>query len=169
VRRAAKEVSIMNDAESAYAPPQEIRQRSTLLLWLLVIAMGILLAAMAVAIFGMLIWVRQVEMQRFVAVELEELADDQPLTAEATELQVNITKEGDYIVSDRTLDEASLMALLHRLAINNPGSVRVNICAHRDVPFRYPLTVIGICQHENCSYYCTVWQGESFDEPPSAP
>jgi biopolymer transport protein ExbD len=71
---------------------------------------------------------------------------------------VNVTRDGEFVVYDRTLDEAGLITLLHRMAVENPGMQTVQIRADRDVRFKYPLTVIGICKEEDITYYCTVLQ-----------
>jgi biopolymer transport protein ExbD len=71
---------------------------------------------------------------------------------------VNITKEGKYIVVDQTLSEQQLIELLKQMALNNPGTQTVQIRADRDVRFRFPLTVIGICKRHDIPYSCTVLQ-----------
>jgi biopolymer transport protein ExbD len=147
----------MNEAESAYAPPKETKQQSSLMLWLLLIAVIILAVAMAVAILFLVSWVRHLQAQRAVAIQLEEILNDRPV-ASPNELQVDISKEGEYSVNCQVVDEAGLMVFLHAASMNNPGAQTVHIRAHRDVPFRHALTVTGICQKENLSYYCTVWE-----------
>ena len=125
-----------------------------------------LLAVMAVAIVFLLLWIQQLQAERIVSVQFEPLVEATPPAVEPAEVRVNITKEGEYIVSGHVLSEAELFALLHRLAVNNPGAQTVHIRAHRDVPFRYPLTVIGICKKENMTYYCTVLE-EGFTDDTS--
>jgi biopolymer transport protein ExbD len=98
------------------------------------------------------------QQEKLVSIRLAEILQAQPLASGPTEVIVNVTRYGEYIVNDHTLNEPGLLALLHRLAVKNPGMQTVQIRADREVQFRYPLTVIGACKKENITYYCTVLQ-----------
>ena len=47
------------------------------------------------------------------------------------------------------------MRVLKRASTKNPGT-RVQIRADRDVRYRYPLTVMGICKSLEMQWACTV-------------
>lgn len=98
------------------------------------------------------------EQEKLVSIRLAEILQAQPLASGPAEVVVNVSQDGKFIVNDRTLDEAGLITLLHRMAVKNPGMQTVQIRADRDVRFKYPLTVIGICKKEDITYYCTVLQ-----------
>lgn len=98
------------------------------------------------------------EQEKLISIRLAEILQAQPVVAGPNEVIINVTRHGEFIVADRTLSEPNLMAFLHRLAVTNPGAQTVQIRADREVQFRYPLTVIGICKDEELEYYCTVLQ-----------
>jgi biopolymer transport protein ExbD len=98
------------------------------------------------------------QQEKLVSIRLAEILQAQPLAAGPNEVIINITRHGEFIVNDKTLNEPGLIALLHRLGVKNPGMQTIQIRADREVQFLYPLTVIGICKKENISYYCTVLQ-----------
>ena len=98
------------------------------------------------------------EQEKAVPVNLAEILAAKPLASGPSEVIVNVTQRGEFVVRDQTLNERGLHALLHRLATKNPGLYTVQIRADRDVRFRYPLTVIGLCQKEEMTYSCTVLQ-----------
>jgi biopolymer transport protein ExbD len=98
------------------------------------------------------------EQEKLISIRLAEILQAQPVVAGPNEVIINVTRHGEYIVADRTLSEPNLMAFLHRLSVKNPGAQTVQIRADREVQFRYPLTVIGICKDEEIEYYCTVLQ-----------
>jgi len=96
------------------------------------------------------------EQEKLISIRLAEILQAQPVVAGPNEVIVNVTRHGEFIVSDRTMSEPNLTAFLHQVAFNNPGRRTVQIRADRDVQFRFPLTVIGICKEKELEYYCTV-------------
>ncbi len=94
--------------------------------------------------------------ERLVSLRLAEIFEARPMVMGPDELIVNVSKEGKYVVVDQTLSERRLVDLLHDLKIKNPDSQSVQIRADREVRFKYPLTVIGICKEEDLPYSCTV-------------
>jgi biopolymer transport protein ExbD len=96
------------------------------------------------------------EEERILTLPLPDVLKAQPLTSGPTEVVVNITRNGEYIINDRSYNEAGLRRLLHDAAVKNPGMQMVQIRAHREVQFQYPLKVVGICKNEKITYYCTV-------------
>jgi biopolymer transport protein ExbD len=98
------------------------------------------------------------EQEKLISIRLAEILQAQPVVAGPNEVIINVTRQGEYVVADRTMSEPNLMAFLHTVAVNNPGRRTVQIRADREVEFRYPLTVIGICKDKKLEYYCTVLQ-----------
>jgi biopolymer transport protein ExbD len=101
------------------------------------------------------------EQEKAVPINLAEILAAKPISAGPSEVIVNVTRRGQFVVRDQTLSESGLYALLHRLAVKNPGLYTVQIRADRDVRFKYPLMVMGICTKEEIAYSCTVLQERS--------
>lgn len=93
-------------------------------------------------------------------INLAEIMQAQPLAAGVQELIVNIDADGQYIISGKEFDEASLAGRIHAEYVENPQR-RVQIRADQDVKFRYPLTVIGMCKEDDIEYSCTVLEKET--------
>ncbi len=96
--------------------------------------------------------------EREIATRLAEVAQAQPLTMPPSEVIVNITEKGEYIVAGETLNEDSLRNFLHQISLKNPGTQKVQLRTDERVWFRYPARVMGICERENIEHYCTVLQ-----------
>jgi biopolymer transport protein ExbD len=96
------------------------------------------------------------QQERDASINLAEILKAQPLTSGPSEIVVNIARNGEYRINDRTLSERGLQALLERVSLKNPGMQSVQIRADREVQFQFPLTVIGICKRYDIAYKCTV-------------
>jgi biopolymer transport protein ExbD len=96
------------------------------------------------------------EEEREISTRLAEVAKAQPL-ALTSEVIVNVTETGDYVVVGESLTEAKLESFLRETASNTPGRA-VQIRADQRVPFRYPARVMGLCERERLRHYCTVVQ-----------
>jgi biopolymer transport protein ExbD len=94
------------------------------------------------------------QQEKVASLNLAEILKARPVAAGTRDIIVNITKDGDYVVSGETLD-----AVLHEVSIKNPGT-QIQIRADQDVRFKFPLTVIGICKIEDMDYSCTVLEKE---------
>jgi biopolymer transport protein ExbD len=90
-------------------------------------------------------------------VKLPDVTHAAPVTM-PSEITVNVTDKGEYIVMGKTLDDPSLAALLRELAVKNLRQQRVRIRADERVPFRYPARVVSMCQAEGLPNYCSVLQ-----------
>jgi biopolymer transport protein ExbD len=71
------------------------------------------------------------------------------------EVIVNVSAEGDYIISSEKYTENQLAAFLHELAVKNPGTQKVQIRPDRRVAFEFPARVMGLCERERLSHYVT--------------
>jgi len=94
--------------------------------------------------------------EREISMRLAEVAKAQPLSMPPNEVIVNVTKEGTYIVMGEELSEATLAGFLHDLALKNPGTQTVQIRVDDRAIFRYPARVMGLCERERISHYCSV-------------
>jgi biopolymer transport protein ExbD len=99
------------------------------------------------------------QQEKVASLNLAEILKARPVAAGTRDIIVNITKDGDYVVSGETLEEGALVAVLHEVSIKNPGT-QIQIRADQDVRFKFPLTVIGICKIEDMDYSCTVLEKE---------
>jgi biopolymer transport protein ExbD len=121
---------------------------------------GLNLTSMIDVVFLLLIFflvaTRLEEEEKLVSINLAEVLKAQPVAMGAQEIIVNITKEGRFNLYGEDCDERQLVSLLHEAALKNPGNQRVQIRADQDVPFKFPLAVIGICKQEQMEYSCTV-------------
>ena len=99
--------------------------------------------------------------EKLVSINLAEILQAQPLVSGVQELVINITKGGAFNVGGKDYTEEQLGAILHEAVVRNPGNQRVQIRADQDVPFRFPLTVIGMCKKEEIQYACTVLEQQT--------
>jgi biopolymer transport protein ExbD len=93
--------------------------------------------------------------EREIATQLAEVAQASPISIAPREVIVNITAEGEYIVSGEKYSEVQLAAFLHELAVKNPGTQKIQIRPDRRVPFEHPARVMGLCERERISHYVT--------------
>lgn len=103
-----------------------------------------------------LVATRMGEQEREISVRLAEVAKAQPLSMPPSDIVINVTEKGEYVVVGQTLDESALAGFVHDLGIKNPGTQTVQIRADDRVPFRYPARVMGLCEREKVGHYCTV-------------
>ena len=96
------------------------------------------------------------EEEREIPTRLAQVAKAQPLSKPPGEVVVNITKKGEYVVIGETLDEPMLASFLHQLALGNQSRQTIQIRADQDVSFKFPARVMGLCEDERISHYCTV-------------
>jgi biopolymer transport protein ExbD len=96
------------------------------------------------------------QQERLVSINLAEIFKPEPMAVGTKEVIVNITKEGRYYIGNEPLSEVNLADVLHGVAINNPGKRNIQIRADKEVQFKHPLTVMGICKIEDLEYRCTV-------------
>ena len=96
------------------------------------------------------------QQEKLVSIKLAEILKARPVSMGPQDIIVNVTRDGKYVIVDETFNELQLIDFLHNVAINNPGTQKVQIRADQEVKFLYPLTVIGICKLEKLEYNCTV-------------
>ena len=85
------------------------------------------------------------EEERTLDIPLPSAANAMPMTAEPSELVVNIDESGKFIVDDRVIKPADLDALVTRAVVDNPLRPAVIIRADRRVPTQAPVSVMDVC------------------------
>ncbi len=93
------------------------------------------------------------EEERELAVTLPDASQAQPLTSNPRELYVNVTKDGKYYVSGKTLPLDELRKTLKAAYVNNPGRVSVTIRTDKRAPTQYPVDVMDACLRANIRDY----------------
>ena len=94
--------------------------------------------------------------EREISTRLAEVTKAQPMAMEPNEVIVNVSAKGEYIVIGETLDEPTLAAFLHDLAMKNPSTQTVQIRVDRAAQFQFPARVMGLCEAEKIEHYCSV-------------
>ena len=93
--------------------------------------------------------------EKEIATQLAEVAEARPISMAPKEVIVNISAEGEYIITGEKYDADQLSAFLHELAIKNPGTQKVQIRPDKRVPFEFPARVMGLCERERINHYVT--------------
>lgn len=91
--------------------------------------------------------------ERELTAVLPEVVEAQPLSMPPQELVVNITRQGEYVVMQRTVSEPQLAALLQEAGRKNPGTQSVLIRGDADSPWRLGVRVMGMCNRAQITDY----------------
>ena len=96
------------------------------------------------------------EDERTLDIPLPSAANAMPMTAEPSELVVNIDESGTFIVDDQVVKPADLDALITRAVIDNPLRPAVIIRADRRVPTQAPVSVMDVCIKCGAAYSLSI-------------
>ncbi len=96
------------------------------------------------------------EEERTLDIPLPSAANAMPMTAEPSELVVNIDESGKFIVDDRVIKPADLDALVTRAVVDNPLRPAIIIRADRRVPIQSPVTVMDVCIKCGAAYSLSI-------------
>ena len=96
------------------------------------------------------------EDERTLDIPLPSAANAMPMTAEPSELVVNIDESGTFIVDDQVIKPADLDALITRAVIDNPLRPAVIIRADRRVPTQSPVSVMDVCIKCGAAYSLSI-------------
>ena len=88
---------------------------------------------------------------------LPEVFAPHPLSMPPSELIVNVTEEGEYLVVGKSYSEEALATLLHQKKTRNPHW-RVHVRAHQHVLWESLARVLALCERENIEHHCSVLQ-----------
>jgi biopolymer transport protein ExbD len=100
------------------------------------------------------------EDERTVEIPLPSAANAMPMTAEPSELVVNIDEKGIFIVDDKVIKPNELEALITRAVVDNPLRPAVIIRADRRVPFQAPISVMDVCIKCGAAYSASIAEEE---------
>lgn len=105
--------------------------------------------------------------ERELPATLPEVARAEPLSMPPSELVVNVTRDGQYVVMRQTLTEDQLGSLLNEMSLKNPGTQAVQIRGDAQAAWEAGVRVMGLCNQANITNYkVTVSQKESSSERP---
>jgi biopolymer transport protein ExbD len=96
------------------------------------------------------------EDERTLDIPLPSAANAMPMTAEPSELVVNIDESGTFIVDDQVIKPAELDALITRAVVDNPLRPAVIIRADRRVPTQSPVSVMDVCIKCGAAYSLSI-------------
>ena len=96
------------------------------------------------------------EEERTLDIPLPSAANAMPMTAEPSELVVNIDESGKFIVDDQVIKPADLGALVTRAVVDNPLRPAVIIRADRRVPIQSPVSVMDVCIKCGAAYSLSI-------------
>ena len=96
------------------------------------------------------------EDERTLDIPLPSAANAMPMTAEPSELVVNIDESGTFIVDDQVIKPADLDALITRAVVDNPLRPAVIIRADRRVPTQSPVSVMDVCIKCGAAYSLSI-------------
>lgn len=96
------------------------------------------------------------EEERTLDIPLPSAANAMPMTAEPSELVVNIDESGKFIVDDRVIKPSDLDALVTRAVVDNPLRPAIIIRADRRVPIQSPVTVMDVCIKCGAAYSLSI-------------
>ena len=99
---------------------------------------------------------RQSEDERTLDIPLPSAANAMPMTAEPSELVVNIDESGKFIVNEQVIKPADLDALITRAVVDNPLRPAVIIRADRRVPTQAPVSVMDVCIKCGAAYSLSI-------------
>lgn len=93
-------------------------------------------------------------------VALPTASEAKPLTAETSQVFVNIDDQGNYVLDGKTLRADEVEAALRQAAADHPANVRVIIRADGRVPFEFVVSVMDICNRSGIADYSVTTRGE---------
>lgn len=93
-------------------------------------------------------------------VTLPKASEARPLTAEPTELFVNIDKDGVYFMNGKKHSLEEVENLLREAKVNNPLSQSVILRADKAVALDYVVAVMNACNRAQIADYTITTEGE---------
>lgn len=100
------------------------------------------------------------EDERTLDIPLPSAANAMPMTAEPSELIVNIDETGKLFVDDKVVMPAELDAIITRAVVDNPLRPAVIIRADRRVPTQAPVSVMDVCIKCGAAYSLSIAEEE---------
>lgn len=94
--------------------------------------------------------------ERNLDIPLPSAANAQPMTAEPTELVVNIDQQGTFVVNGSPLPQTELEKAIVRFAVDHPLNPTVIIRADRRVALQIPVSVMDLCMKCGAAYSLSI-------------
>ena len=92
---------------------------------------------------------------RELIVPLPDASEAKPITYVPKELFINITRDGEFVVQRRKVDEIELEDILRQAVINNPANQSVRIHADKRVEYQAVVTAVNLCKRVGIRDYIT--------------
>lgn len=89
-------------------------------------------------------------------IPLPSAANAMPMTAEPTELVVNVDQEGKTYINDQLIAPENLEKLILQSVVDNPQGPAVIIRADRRVPLQMPVSVMDLCIKCGAAYSLSI-------------
>lgn len=93
-------------------------------------------------------------------VALPKASEARPLTAEPTEVFVNIDKDGNYFMNGKQRSISEVTTLLREAKVNNPLSQSVVLRADKRVVFDYVVAAMNACNEAEMADYTITTEGD---------
>lgn len=93
-------------------------------------------------------------------VTLPKASEARPLTAEPTEVFVNIDKDGHYFMNGKQRSIEEIETLLREAKVNNPLSQSVILRADKNVALDYVVVVMNLCNKVGMPEYTITTEGD---------
>ncbi len=89
-------------------------------------------------------------------IPLPSAANAMPMTAEPTEMVVNIDQNGRVYINEQLVPPEDLEKLILKSVIDNPQGPAVIIRADRRVPLQMPVSVMDLCIKSGAAYSLSI-------------
>ncbi len=89
-------------------------------------------------------------------IPLPSAANAMPMTAEPTELVVNVDQEGKVFINEQLIAPEQLEKLILQSVVDNPQGPAVIIRADRRVPLQMPVSVMDLCIKCGAAYSLSI-------------
>ena len=97
------------------------------------------------------------EEEKELSIRIPDVYKARPVSAGPREVVVNITADGQYIVTGKTLSESQLRKLIGSLVVKNPADLTtVQVRTDMDAKVRFSMAVVGMCEDQNIKHTFSV-------------
>ena len=91
--------------------------------------------------------------EKEVSIRVPDVYKARPVSAGPQEVIINITADGDYVVTGEKLSEPQVRGLITSLTKNNPADLSaVQIRTDMDAQVKYSMAVVGMCEDQKIKH-----------------
>ncbi|HAY82963.1 MAG TPA: biopolymer transporter ExbD [Planctomycetaceae bacterium] len=95
--------------------------------------------------------------EKEISIRVPDVYKARPVSAGPQEVIVNITADGEYIVTGETLTEPQVRGLISGLTKNNPADLSaVQIRTDMDAQVKFAMAVVGMCEDQKIKHSFSV-------------